>query len=957
MSQSMKSLLMRTGLMSAVIGVASPAALAAVVEGKVTAGGAGVEGAVVEVVETGQSVSTDEAGAYRFGALPAGEYTLSVSYIGTEDKSSSIIATDETATTLNFALDDELRVLDSIIVTGQRGSMFAGINQQRAADNLISVISSDALGQFPDQNVAESVRRIAGISVANDQGEGRFVVIRGIDPALNATSVNGVRVPAPESGTRAVALDVIDSDILDSVEVIKSLTPDLDGDGIGGSINIKTLSAFDKDGLYVKAKADAIYSESSEETNPKVSLTASNTFMDGKLGVAGSVSYQEREFTTSNVESDGLTKDFLDDTGLYIPEELELRHYEITRQRLSTSLNFNYKLTDNTELYLRSLYNEFEDHEFRHRTEIKLEDTKELAVGSDGVIRFDIPEVDRDIKNRLETQKIWSTQFGGETFWDAYTLDYQVAYSHAEEKEPGRVDTDFRGETGEAATVDLFSVNVDYSDPKFPRYLGGSANINDRSVFEFDGLETTDATVETNDLAVKLDLKREGLVLGAPGFMKGGVKARFQDKNFDGEVNVYDFDGDDDYTLAQFDYEPDYGFGNFGPSANPGAAKTFFQNNFSDFELEELDSAVATFAERFKAFEDIYAGYFMAQADFGGALITGGARLEATNFTGKGYVVTLFEEDAGITPPGELVFGDAEEGVFLDYQTARQSYVDFLPSLNGRFDVTDTIVARAAYYASISRPSIKQATPSSEIERDDEGVYEGSIGNPDLDRQKANNVDFAIEWYPSRQGLLSVGAFFKEIKDPIAETVVKDYTAYGVTFDEAEISQNLEDGSLVGFEFNYQQSFQDILPGALDGLILGVNYTIIDSQTTFTFIDDQDQVKNRSIPLPNLSDETANVVVGYDKYGLDLRLALSYRSGYLDDIDASSDAIDRYYTARQQIDFTAKYDVTDNFTIVGEISNITDEEENAVFNTRIGSVLSQYDEFGYTAKFGLRYTY
>ena len=97
---------------------------------------------------------------------------------------------------------------------------------------MISVISADALGQFPDQNVAESARRVAGISVANDQGEGRFVVIRGLDPSLNSTSVNGVRMTAPESDTRAVALDVIDSDILDSIEIVKSLTPDLDGDGI-----------------------------------------------------------------------------------------------------------------------------------------------------------------------------------------------------------------------------------------------------------------------------------------------------------------------------------------------------------------------------------------------------------------------------------------------------------------------------------------------------------------------------------------------------------------------------------------------------------------------------------------------------------------------------------------------------------------------------------------------------
>ena len=981
MSQSMKSLLMRTGLMSAVIGVASPAALAAVVEGKVTAGGAGVQGAVVEVVETGQSVSTDEAGEYRFGALPAGEYTLSVSYIGTEDKSASVIATDENATTLNFALDDELRILDSIIVTGQRGSLFAGINQQRAADNVISVISADALGQFPDQNVAESVRRVAGISVANDQGEGRYVTIRGLNSDLNAVSVNGVRMTSPEADTRSVALDVVDSDILDSIEIVKSLTPDLDGDGIGGSINIKTLSAFDKEGLYVKAKADAIYSESSEETTPKLGLTVSKTIAD-KLGIAGSISYNKRDFFTPNVEADGL----ITDGALVFPEELELRHYEVTRERISSALNFDYHLTNNTDLYLRTLYNSFEDQEYRHRWEIKPNDggLDTPYTNNGGVLTFTVGpddydpdedeeavmEFDRDIKNRKETQKIWSVQTGGETRMDAYTFEYQVAYTHAEEEEPDRLDTAFRTKL-KGGKSDTFNLVIDNSDWTLPQLVGGSDEIFDADEYEFDEVEHLNGITEEDELALKFDIKREGFVLGQPGFVKGGVKTRFRSKDFETNTAIYDgFDGDDDYLLSAFPYTPDYGLGTFGPSADPGELKSFFFENQDLFELNTIDTALANYAERYKAFEDIYAGYVMAQADFGTALFTGGFRVEATNFTGKGWQAVQFEYEgefdgdfaSSLTPAGTLLASVFEEGeddepgegarVYADYVTERDTYVDFLPSFNGRFDVSPNIVGRVAYYQSIARPSIKQKTPAAEVEKDDAGEYKGVIGNPDLERQQANNIDLALEWYPSRQGVLSFGVFYKDIKDPVAEIVAEDYEAFGVTFEEAELFQNLDDASVTGLEFNYQQVFDEILPGALGGLIFGLNYTIVDSQTTYI----SDNGDARSIPMPQTSDEIANVVFGYDKYGLDLRLALSYRSGYLDELSTDGES-DRYYQARQQLDFTAKYDITDNLTVVGEISNLTDEEEHAVFNTPYGSALSQYDEYGYTAKFGLRYTY
>lgn len=932
MSNRLKNTLMCTSLISAVLGLATPSAIAAVVEGKVTAGGSPVEGAII-TTQNGFSTSTRSDGTYRFSRLSEGEHTLTVSYVGTESKTATITASDATPTAYNFTLGDTQRVMDTTLVVGQRGSMLSGINQQRAADNLIAVISADALGQFPDQNVAESARRVAGISVANDQGEGRYVIIRGLDANLNTTSVNGVRMASPEADTRSVALDVVDSDILESIEITKSLTPDLDGDGIGGNINIKTLSAFDKDGFFFKAKADAIYSESSDKVTPKFGFTVADTFLNDTLGVAASLSFNRRDFTTNNKEGDG----FDADTGL--TEELELRRYAVVRERISGALNLDYRLGANTELYLRSLYNSFSDEEVRSRTEFK-------------------SKLDRDIKIREEVQDLWSVQLGGQSQFDAITVDYQLAYSHAEEEEPNRVDAGFRLESDSRTSPDY-----DLSDADLPKFINNNPDFVDASKFEFDELEFLNGITEEDELAAKFDVRRDGFVFGTPGFVKGGIKARLREKSNDVDPIIYGGYEDDLFLSDFLSGVKDYDLDVFGPAVDHGALRNFYFANVDGFEVSEIDTAFASYASNYKAKENIYAAYLMAQMDFGTALVTYGVRGEATDFSGKGYLTTLFESEDLATvdasaPAGVRVASDIDlddnEGAFVyaDYVTERNSYVDILPSVNAKFDVNDNIVARAAYYASIARPSIKQATPSSEIEFDGD-ERKGAIGNPDLDRQQANNLDVGIEFYPSNKGVLSAGFFMKEIENPIAEVVSYNIPFSGQVFDEVTRYENLTDAQVTGLEFNYQQSFEDILPGALGGLLVGANYTLLDSQTTFTSEDGT----TRSIPLPKTSDNIANAVIGYDKYGLDLRAALTYRSEYLDEVDGGESAGDRYYKGRYQLDVTAKYKVTDQFSVIGEMSNVTDEAEHAVFKTQFGNALSQYDEYGYTAKFGVRYTY
>ncbi|MEQ9562511.1 MAG: TonB-dependent receptor plug domain-containing protein, partial [Woeseiaceae bacterium] len=207
------------------------------------------QGAIVTIEELQRSVTTDDRGRFRIPNVPAGQYTLVVSYVGVEDTRLPITVGAEGLAMGDVIIGGENQAVEEVIVYGQSAAVARALNQERSADNLVSVLDTDAMGQFPDQNVAESLNRLPGVTVETDQGEGRYVVIRGMDPDLNATSINGVRATAGEP-RRALQLDVIPSDVLDGLEVHKTLTPDMDGDSIGGSINVKTLSAFSRKGPY-----------------------------------------------------------------------------------------------------------------------------------------------------------------------------------------------------------------------------------------------------------------------------------------------------------------------------------------------------------------------------------------------------------------------------------------------------------------------------------------------------------------------------------------------------------------------------------------------------------------------------------------------------------------------------------------------------------------------------------
>ena len=915
------------------------AAQAGTIAGRVTDASetVGLEGATVRILETGQTATVGADGTFRVTGLAAGEYTLRVSYVGADAREVSVnLATVTDTVSPTITLGDDVDYVDNILVMGQRGALNSALSRQRANDGNIAVLSSDAIGQFPDENVAEAARRAVGVNVLNDQGEGRFVSIRGLDPNLVSTSINGVRLTSPESEDRQVGLDVIDADVLSSVVINKSLLPNMDGDSVGGNIEIETTSGLDVDQLYVRARVASLYSDLEQEYGYRGSINFANNFMDGRLGVAGSLSHQERVFGSESFEVDG---GWDIDESVPFPNEVEMRNYQVTRERTTAVLNLDYRVNNDLTFYARTTWSDFSDQEFRNRVEIKYEDAEYDDAASSGnlaVFTANEMEIDRDVKDRLETQMIFASDFGGEWINGGTSVDWSLSYVYAEEAEPNRLDVDFSYEFEDGETF-----GIDVSDPMRPQltFAGGTTTdrVFDSSLYENQGYELTNGLSQDREYTATLNIRHDTELGGLPSYIQYGVRARTRDKKY-----ALDFDVFDDTSLLLSDVARTvaYDQGPIGPVPNPTSVRDYFFANLGSLDYVSVDSDIDSFGASYRVEEDVVAGYLMGSVENGPLRVVGGVRVEQTDMAARGYETFLAEEDATV---GGVVL--TEDTVFVTPTSASDDYTDVLPSILARYELTENVIVRGAYFASIQRPNPGQFAPRILVEQNDDDEVEGEFGNPDLERLEADNFDVSIEWYPNNDAVVYLGYFFKDLENVIGGVGYEDITLNGRFFDEASSFINLPQAEVSGIEFNYQQAL-DFLP--VEGFIGGFNFTASDSEATLA--------DGRIIPLPRQSDTVWNAVLGYDNGPWDLRAVVSTRSEYLDEIRGGADE-DRWVLEHSQLDLSAKYEFNDFLQVFGDLKNVTDEPYQAVTRPDGVDRVEQLEEYGWSAVFGVRFTY
>ena len=914
----------------------SHTALAQNVTGEITDPGRTVAfpGAIVRIEGLPGSTTSDERGRFRLGNVSAGSYTLIVSYVGTEDTSISIQVPEEGVDLGDVVIGaTSVAALEEIIVVGQAAAFASALNQERSANNLVSVLDTDAMGQFPDQNVAESLRRLTGVSVETDQGEGRYVVIRGMDPDLNATSINGVRATAAEP-RRALQLDVIPTDLLDGLEVHKTLTPDMDADAIGGSINVKTLSAFSRKGRYAKARAESSVNGLREEWGPKLSFAGSNIYeMDGdrRLGIAGALSWHDRAIQGDNNEADDWE---VSDNGNDFMEEFQPRLYTVERERLGGALNFDLDISDATTLHLYTLYSRFTDTELRNRVTFGLDGLDEDTITATTADYTEV-EIERDTKGRSFQGQIaenLSISLGSETQLESWLVETNLGYSFAREQTPDQLSGTWVAEfeSGDGPIADGQPVlTIDRSNPQIPLVRSNFFSaLHDPSLYELDELEHFDEKNEDTQFSLRLDATRDA----GFGSIKFGAKARWREKSSDEEAVFWS--GDDQWFLSDALLPgggAQYGFPNqIGPVPDNLIERRIFADRVG-IEFEPLDTQLDSVVSDFTIDENVFAAYMMGTWETGRATIVAGLRYEQTELDSRGNEVELIEEDQN--GPGN----PPEDTLIVNTVQSSRSYGDLLPSANIRFDFSENVVGRASIYRSVVRPRVEDVAFRVAIE---DG--EGELGNPALDPYRAWSIDASIAFYPTELSVVSGGVFHKRIDDFIFVQTLDDYEFLNRTFDEAIIALNGEEATVLGFEFTYQQHF-GFLGAPFDAFLVGLNYTYVDSEGN---------TGDRDINLPKQAGNIGSFTLGYDKHGLDVRLAMKYRDSYVDEL--VEPGLDRYTADNLRWDLTAKYGISDNWQIYAEIANLGDEPEY-YHAGRSGVRVLQYDEFGTTSAIGFQY--
>jgi len=848
-------------------------------------------GAKVRIKELNVETESRRDGSFRFSAIPAGTYTIEVSYLGEDTVTQSVTVSNDS--TVRPAIElGKGDVLEELLVLGQRSSQASAINQQRVSDRISSIVSADAIGQFPDQNAAESLQRLPGLSIERDQGEGRFVGIRGIDPNLNNVTINGLNIPSPESGVRSVALDVIPSELIQTLEVSKSVTPDMDGDAIGGAVEVTSVSAFDKQQDTASVTVQASQNDLRDEVSPKISGTITQK-LSPEWGVAAALSYFDRDFGSDNVESNG-------------EDEVEQRQYSITRERIGAAVNLDYRPNFNNQYFLRTLYSEFSDEEYRQSNVFILD-------GEDS-------EIERASKDRLETQSIFTVSIGGEHQLETWKADWQLGYAKSDEDEPDALYFDF---VTENASIDA---NLNTIRPVITQ----DADAMDLSTYELDEIAFEDNYTKDTETSFKLDLARPINLGSYIGELKLGTKYRSREKDRDSSIFIYDGDFDGINPADFGASEPEYSLGAFGPGLSRSAMRQYFTSNRNALELAELDSEIDSNGATYVNEEDIFAAYLMGTVDIDNLHIVAGVRYERTDFSTSGMRVELIENEET----------DVEEVVNTLWEADRD-YDHWLPSINVRYAFSEKLQMRAAYTQTISRPKFEDVAAFQIIEsktEEDDGIFvterEAEVGNPELKPYEAQNIDVSLEYYPGDIGVLSAGYFYKDIDNFVVYADVAGTEGWE-EFDEAIQAINGESASLHGLELSWVKAFNN-------GFLVAANATFTDSDAT-TFLDGE----TFETQLPNQSDRIGNLTFGYEANAFSLRLAMTYKSENFEEIDGD---MLRYEDDHAQLDFTAKYFINDDMQLYFNAININNEPFYNYFDARSNN--AQFEEYGRTFELG-----
>ena len=811
------------------------------------------------------------------------------------------------------AADDES--VEEIIIIGTRSSMMSAVEKQEAANSIISVIDSDAIDDFPDTTAAEAIRRLPGVSVESDQGEGRYVTVRGMSSDLNAVAINGTSIMSPEKG-RSVLLNGIPIELLDSITVHKSTTADLDADSIGGRIDFKTKKPSDLKDRLLKLKLDSQYNRQARTgDNIQLSLTYGDKFSETSAHVLG-LTYSTKDLITYNNET-GYGWGSSENGLFYMNNDYEMRYYDITRERNGLTYDFDTLFSDNNRFFVSLFWNEYIDDEVRWKDEFGYLDKQgELGTNSMEVIRV---KHDAETQLRQVIRTIQAYKSGVDHKWGDWDATFSVSYSYAEEDDTDNANGNFRYKEKDDNTV---SATVSWEDNRKPIYTANNLDMYDLNKLQFEKIKFEDSISQDRETAFQYDIEKAFDF----GTVKFGTKYRNRKKNVDNNIIFFEMNA----TLADFNPQQldtwKFAGQKFSPMADPMMVYALQTDRTRlKFHSEE------TFEEDFNAQEDIFALYGMTNLVGDRSETVVGIRWEQTDW----------ESDAYVYDPGR-------DGV-----TVSKKHNFFAPSINFRYALTNSLVFRAAYNRTTNRPGFAASAPIVEMKRHG-SERSGKGGNPNLKPLESDNFDLSLDYYANDLTYVSLGIYYKDIKNAIYKTIRKNFvTPHGASVNDGyETWTNADKSKTLGLEFNFQYSLKN-------GLLAAANVTKIpEAESTFS----PKEGTHFTTPFRKMADTIINLSLGYDKGPWDVRLALSHRSEYLDwlanmedDVSRVSLENSRFVDDHTQWDFVAKYEFNAQIIAKFEAINLGDEPAFSYWGSN--KRLAEYEEYGSSYSLGLTYQY
>ncbi|WP_343330437.1 TonB-dependent receptor [Polaribacter staleyi] len=897
---------------------------------------------VLESLRKGDISNFD--GKFTIVAIPSGKYTLKITYLGYKDIEEEVVVKENETTNLHLELISESIALDVVQIRSYRlGSQSKALNTQKNNLNITNVVSTDQIGKFPDANIGDAVKRIPGITMQVDQGEARNIIIRGLSPQLNSVTLNGSRIPSAEGDNRNVQMDLIPSDMIQSIQVNKAVTPDMDADALGGSVNLITKTA--PRAFRLSATAGSGVNTITNKRILNGSFLVGDRSKNGKFGWMISATINDNDFGSDDVEAEWTDEfAYTDLLGNEVEMDVnpytnvfEERTYLVQRVRRSFSANFDFKVNDNNNLYFKSMYNWRDDRENRFRLEHEILDAEDIFIG-DFAITDNTPtmfpvEVKRQSKGgidnnrnknrRLEDQKMQNYTLGGHHLAGSLKIDWMSSFAKASEERLHERYAEFESE---------HNINNDISDIRFPLFTPvNTSDFNDLSNFEYGEITEENQYTEEKDFNTFINFELPSDFFGnGDGFIKFGFRGRFKTKLRDNDFFEYDLESSYP-TLAAIPTK-NYSDADYLAGSQYQAGLFADEKWLGSLDLTSGDTVEDEFLRKnYNVKENVLASYVMTNQKLSDKLsVLAGVRLEHTKLTATGN--NILDED---TLDGTL--------------TKESSYTNIMPGVHFKYDVSDKTVVRFAWTNTLARPNYVDITPTLDVVTGDEEVF---LGNPDLKPTTSMNFDVMAETYFDNVGILSGGLFYKNIKDFIytfqSETTTNDFGADTAGFEVYQ-PLNGDNASIFGVELAIQRKL-DFLPGFLKNLSIYANYTYLTSDANG--IRNEDGEERDDLDLPNTTPNMLNGSLGYADTKLSLRLSANFSDAYIDQIGGNAFE-DRYYDKQFFLDFSAGYTINKNLSIYAGVNNLTNQPLR--YYQGVSDRTMQMEYYGKRITFGLKY--